>query len=194
MSDPTDSAGPAAVGDEPLGIVLAHADALLAEYREPLGDDFEGYGNHVRRVCALVVEQRGGQLSGAERQQLVIAGVFHDLGIWLDGTFDYLAPSIGHAAAHLDAIGHPEWAPRVSRIIDLHHRLRPVRNDALVEAFRRADLCDVSLGTVHLGVKGSVWRQLRREYPIASFHRRLIALTIEQARREPRRPLPMLRW
>lgn len=169
-------------------------DELLAPHRAALARDEAGYTGHVHRVTGLVLAQARGRLGADERELIAVAAVYHDLGIWLDGTFDYLAPSIGHAAAQLTRDGRPEAIPRVSRIIDRHHQLRPVRDDALVEAFRRADLADVSLGRLTRGIPAGTWPELRRRWPIAGFHLRLLVLAARQARREPLRPLPMLRW
>lgn len=172
----------------------AELDALLADYATQLGADAPGYRGHVHRVSALVLAQRPGGWSAEDRAQLVVAAVFHDLGIWLNDTFDYLDPSADHAGVYLERTGHAAWIPRVRAIIQRHHQLRPITDDPLAEAFRRADLCDVSLGLIHLGVARGTWPALRRTYPIAGFHLRLLQLGWRQARREPRRPLPMLRW
>ena len=45
--------------------------------------------------------------------KIAIAGVFHDLGIWTDGTFDYLAPSVRRGSVRPRATGRqsPAGAP-----------------------------------------------------------------------------------
>lgn len=169
-------------------------EALLTTYDGELGRDATAYGNHVRRVFGLVVAQAGGALTATELSDLAIAAVFHDIAIWLDGTFDYLDPSADHAAVHLRTIGRPGSIPRVRRIIELHHQLRPVRDDALVEAFRRADLCDLSFGRVRRGIPKHAWPALHARYAIAGFQLRLVQFTLAQLRTDPLRPLPMLRW
>lgn len=174
--------------------VHAAVDALLDGFSAPLGDDERGYRGHVHRVVALVLAQGAGRWSEEDLEQLVVAAVFHDLAIWLDDTFDYLDPSADHAGVHLAAVGRAAWIPRVRAIIQRHHQLHRIAGDELAEAFRRADLCDVSLGLVHPGIPRGTWPALRRTYPIAGFHLRLLQFTWRQARREPRRPLPMLRW
>lgn len=65
---------------------------------------------------------------------------------------------------------------------------------ALVDAFRRADLVDVSLGLMRSGLPRSFVRDVRRAFPNAGFHRRLLALGAQRARSHPLSPLPMLRW
>lgn len=175
----------------------AELDALLAPHERQLGRDAAGYGGHVHRVVGLVLAQADRSavpLDAAARGQLTVAAVFHDLGIWLDDTFDYLDPSAAHAAEHLRATGREAWISRVDRLIMRHHQLRPIRDDALVEAFRRADLADVSLGALHRGIPAGVWGELRARWPIHGFHLRLAQLAARQAVRDPLRPLPMLRW
>ena len=171
----------------------ARIETLLAEYATQFGTDAEPYGNHVRRVFGLVRAQ-GPHLSADQLDQVAIAAVFHDIAIWLDDTFDYLAPSRDHAADFLLQQGRTEWIPVVSRMVMEHHKLRPIRDDRLVEAFRRADLCDVSFGVVDRGIPAGAYSDLVDEYPVLGFQKRLVHFTGVQFRKDPRRPLPMLRW
>lgn len=166
---------------------------LLGRFAPQLGTDLESYGNHVRRVFGLVRAQ-GPHLGPAELEQVAIAAAFHDIAIWVDDTFDYLEPSRDHAADFLREEGHADWIPLVSRMIMEHHKLRPVRDDQLVEAFRRADLCDVSFGVVDRGIPAGAYSDLVDEYPVLGFQKRLAHFTAVQFRKDPRRPLPMLRW
>lgn len=171
----------------------ARIEALLAGFAPQLGRDLPGYGNHVRRVFGLVRAQ-GPHLTPAELVPVEVAAVFHDIAIWLDGTFDYLEPSRDHAASHLRAEGLDEHLPLVSALIMGHHKLRPVRDAPLVEAFRRADLCDVSFGLVGRGIPRGAHRALTARHPVCGFQLRLLQFAATQARKEPLRPLPMLRW
>ena len=77
-----------------------------------------------------------------------------------------------------------------------HHKVTRYRNNAgpLVEAFRKADWVDVSLGALRFGLPASIVSDVRAAFPNAGFHRRLAELTFAQMRREPLRPLPMFRW
>src|SRR5712671_5378177 len=57
-------------------------------------------------------------------EKIAVATAFHDLGIWTDGTFDYLGPSVRLARAYLTECGHPEkWVAEVERMILEHHEL-----------------------------------------------------------------------
>lgn len=168
-------------------------EGLLTRFAPPLGRDADAYGNHVRRVFGLVAAQLPA-LTDDELHQVAIAAVFHDIAIWCDDTFDYLDPSRDHAAGYLAAEGLAQWTPRVSRLILEHHKLRPVKDDPLVEAFRRADLCDLSFGAIGPRSARGAYRELVRTHPAHGFQMRLVQFAIIQLRKDPRHPLPMLRW
>lgn len=173
---------------------FASIDALLAAHAEALGVDHAGYRNHARRVaefCADLAPAPG----ECEVAMIAVAAAFHDLGIWTDRTFDYLEPSVRRAEAHLQAEGRTDWAPQVAAMIRAHHKLTPWRGPhPLVEPFRRADWIDVTRGLVG-GRRLAPGRltALYAAYPGAGFHRRLVALGLDRARRHPLSPLPMLR-
>jgi hypothetical protein len=141
-----------------------------------------------------LVRAQGPGLTDHELEQVAIAAVFHDLGVWLDGTFDYLEPSREHAVDYLRAEGLDAWIPQVSALIMEHHKIRPVKGDRLVEAFRRADLCDVSLGLAQRGIPSGVYADLRAMFPTAGFHLVLVKLTAKRAITHPLSPAPMMRW
>ena len=180
----------------PIELIDNHplAESLFELWRDALGKDATAYRNHVYRVlnfaCAIKPVQ------GEALDKLVIAGVFHDLGIWSDHTFDYLDPSIERACEWLREHGHEAWVPAITAIILEHHKIRRYRGEhaALVEPFRKADWTDVCLGLLHPGISKPVVRQVRRHFPNAGFHKRLVQLSFRQFLRKPWRPMPMLRW
>jgi hypothetical protein len=76
---------------------ISAIDTVLLAHKGVLGDDFTGYRNHTYRVanlCVAFAPDRAGQL-----ERIALAAAFHDLGIWTDGTFDYLEPSVRLARA-----------------------------------------------------------------------------------------------
>ena len=168
-------------------------DALLAAHAEALGDDYAGYRNHAQRVAALCAALA--PTTGGERERIAIAAAFHDLGIWTDGTFDYLEPSVRLARAHLEAIDRTGWLAEIEEMIRQHHRMRPYRGPAewLVEPFRRADWIDVSRGALTLGLTRTAVREIRSAWPDAGFHWRLVQLAGRRLRTHPSSPLPMLK-
>jgi hypothetical protein len=169
-------------------------EEILEPWRPRIGDDFEGYRNHVSRVLNFSFALRA--CSDEERRKLIIAGAFHDIGIWSDGTVDYLPPSIAQAKIYLTAHGLTAWTPEIEVIIDLHHKMRPYRGGAspLVDIFRRADRADFSLGVIKGGVPAAVVRAAKTAYPNAGFHKRLMQLAGGWFAKHPLSPPPFLKW
>ena len=81
-------------------------------------------------------------------------------------------------------------------MIVLHHRVRACRgpDDALVEALRRADLVDLTLGFVPFGLDRALVATVKEEFPSAGFHRCLARLLAGRLRSHPASPTPFLRW
>jgi hypothetical protein len=173
---------------------FALVDDILQLHAQALGPDLPAYRNHVTRVLHFVFAIAP-QLQSAPQPILVAAG-FHDLGIWTARTFDYLDPSSQLALVYLKAQGLESLWPEVDLLIQQHHKLRaysgPFENS--VEAFRRADLVDLSFGLVRCGLLRTFIQSVRSQFPNAHFHARLAAFTGQQFLRTPLKPLPMLRW
>lgn len=169
-------------------------DGLLEHWREALAADFFAYRGHVFRVFNMGRTLLNG--APEEEEQLAVACVFHDLGIWTNGTFDYLTPSESLAIDYLHDRGHAEWIQPVTLAIDLHHRLRPYHGDhaPIVEALRRADLADLSFGLISGGIDRRLARETRRAFPNAGFHRFLIRISLQWGLRHPLRPFPMMKF
>ncbi len=168
---------------------------ILGEYQDVLGEAFLPYKNHVYRVihfCLLLKKD----LKAAQKEKVIIAACFHDLGIWTDDTLDYLPPSVLLAKAYLKQRNRKKWSAEISLMIDLHHKLRPVDVDkpSLVEVFRRADLIDVSLGKVKFGLAKEDIKNVRKAFPNAGFHKRLTQLAVRELFRHPLKPAPFLKW
>ncbi len=170
-------------------------DSLLALYRQKLGDDYTAYRHHVLRVIFLARELTGNPTE-EQSEKIVIAACFHDLGIWSADTFDYLEPSIALAGTYLAKNGLSRWQDEISLMISEHHKISVIREGhfPLAEIFRRADWIDVSLGLLTFGLKKEAIRDIRREFPNAGFHKRLLQLTVRELGRHPFNPLPMFKW
>lgn len=173
---------------------FAQVEELIAGYAPALGGDLAAYRNHVCRVLNYYVALR--PPADVLPEAVMIAAAFHDLGIWTARTFDYLEPSVRLAHAHLAKLGREDLGHEVATLISEHHKLRTYTGPyaATVEAFRRADLVDLSLGLVRSALPSSFIGAVRAAFPNAGFHRRLVQLTARQFLRTPWRPLPMLRW
>jgi hypothetical protein len=137
------------------GDSVAHYDALLTRlptiddvldgHASGLGSDLVAYRNHVYRIVNLCVAIVGGR---GEVEKIATAAVFHDLAIWTDRTFDYIAPSIALAREYLVARAREDWITEISAMIADHHKITPsmANPTSLVEPFRQADWIDVTGG------------------------------------------------
>ncbi|HEU0054861.1 MAG TPA: HD domain-containing protein, partial [Longimicrobium sp.] len=77
---------------------IATLDEVLDAHAAELGADFTAYRNHAYRVanlCLALAPDAPGRV-----EKIALAAAFHDLGIWTDGTFDYLPPSVRLAREH----------------------------------------------------------------------------------------------
>jgi hypothetical protein len=159
-----------------------------------LGRDLVAYRNHAYRVANLCLAIMGD--SPVELEKIAVAAVFHDLGIWTNHTFDYIAPSVGLAREHLVAREMAQWIPEIEAMIVDHHKVTSSRAipHSLVESFRRADWIDVSRGLRRFGLPRTFIRAVAATWPNAGFHRRLVELTIHRWWKHPLSPLPMVKW
>ncbi len=180
------------------GLVVENevVERVLHAHRAALGRDYDGYRNHVYRVSSYF--NGLGPASLGSTPALAVAAAFHDLGIWVNHTFDYLEPSSRLARDYLVAQRLGDIDPvLVHELIVQHHKLRPYRQApwaALVEQWRRADLVDVSLGVVRFGLPRAYVREVQRRLPDRGFHLCLATLTLRQLARRPWNPLPMMKW
>jgi hypothetical protein len=172
---------------------LPTVERVLDDHTSALGRDHIAYRNHVYRVVNLCLATGGDNPLGLEK--IAVAGVFHDLGIWTNHTFDYIAPSVALAREHLASRGMADWIPEIEAMIMNHHKVTRADADLpLVEAFRRADWIDVSLGLRRFGVPRPFIAAVTATWPDAGFHRRLVELTIDRWWKHPLSPLPMVKW
>ena len=166
-------------------------DDVLNDHATALGDDFVAYRHHVYRIVNLCVAFVG----RSELEKIAVAAVFHDLGIWTNGTFDYIAPSMALAHDYLVARGREDWTGDVERMIADHHKITTSSSDpdSLVEAFRRADWIDVTRGLRRFGIPRLFVARLFATWPDGGFHWRLLTLTLDRFRSHPLTPLPMVK-
>jgi hypothetical protein len=166
-------------------------DDVLNDHSAALRDDFVAYRNHVYRVVNLCVAIAGRN----ELEKIAVAAVFHDLGIWTNATFDYIAPSIALARAHLVARARDDWTAEIEGMIADHHKITRSTADpgSLTEAFRRADWIDVTCGLRRFGIPRPFVARLFATWPDAGFHWRLVTLILDRFRRHPLTPLPMVK-
>ena len=169
-------------------------EAILGQWQNEIGDDWLGYKNHVCRMINFCLALRHCQYD--ERDKIIIAGCFHDLGIWTSDTFAYLPPSMALAQAYLQQNNLEKWIPEITLMIEMHHKLRKYQDEhyPLVELFRQGDLVDFSLGIVTCGLPRTYIKSVKSRLPNAGFHKRLVALEMGWLTRHPLNPLPVFKW
>lgn len=174
-----------------MNLGIEKLDTILAPYLEVIGEDI-GYVNHTKRM--LTYANALYEFKEDEEEKFVIALAFHDLGIWTENSFDYLDPSVALAKAYLKEHGLEAYEADVVQLIDEHHKLMPIKNNPLAELFRRVDMIDVYWNLSLFGMKASTFKAAKKAYPNNGFHVTLIKWFFRQLRREPLRPMPMLKW
>ena len=198
-------------------------DPILDSFAEAIGEHRRIYRHHclyvAHAVRALVPES-----AAHHDRALGIAAAFHDLGLFTEGTIDYLEPSVTLAAAYCESEGYADLVPLVTRLIENHHKITPVRDGGrsvsrlgpgvdssgprtstsaargtsaeadLVDAFRRADWQFVMMGAYPGTLGWRAHRKLKRALPTPGFHRFIVGHSVRHMRTGARNPLPVLRW
>lgn len=168
-------------------------EEILSERKNAIGADYEGYKNHVYRMINFCFAQK--DFSEEERRKIIIAGCFHDIGIWTGNTFDYLSPSIAEAENYLRQNKLENWIAEINSMIELHHKIRKVdEKDSTIEIFRRGDLIDFSLGFVKCGLPNFYIKSVKRKFPNAGFHKCLLKVSSGWFLKHPLNPVPVLKW
>ena len=169
-------------------------EEIFSEWKGVIDSEYEGYRNHVYRMinfCFLLAP-----CSEEEKKKIIIAGAFHDIGIWVEDTLDYLPPSVPPMVEYLKKNDLVSWADEIELMITEHHKLREYKDEQypLVELFRKADLVDFSLGLVRSGLSKEVVCDVRSQIPNAGFHKNLAKRAWFWFWKHPLSPAPMMKW
>lgn len=166
---------------------------LLLPFRGILKHDFVRYRNHVCRVFLNCMHL---DKSNDNMEKYAIAAVFHDIGIWTGGTFNYIDPSLASLKAYLEAHGKQAWEEELALMIYWHHKIFKYTgiHRATVNIFRKADLMDLSYGLCSFAGCRQRVRRNRSLYPNAGFHFFLMKAFLRNVLLQPLKPLPMYRW
>jgi hypothetical protein len=172
---------------------------ILSDWEALIGDDFQGYKNHVQRMvlcCFALSDLANTELSDKDKEKIIIAGAFHDIGIWVENTLDYLPPSLPPAREYLKKRGLEAWTTEIELMITEHHKFKAYKNPdyPLVELFRKGDLVDFSLGAVRFGLDKQEIKQLKAKIPNAGFHKGLLKKVAKWFIKHPLNPAPMMKW
>jgi len=169
-----------------------YIEDILKQHRSELNLDYDKYRHHIYRVLnfTLLIHHT----EGKELDTLAIAAAYHDIGIWTAGTLDYLEPSIKLAKEYIKSKKLKISPKLVEDIISNHHKVTPYRDNNLVEAFRKADAIDLSLGIISYGVSGKEISLIYGEFPGEWFHTFILGEIVKNAFKNPFNPLPILKW
>lgn len=145
----------------------------LLEYKDLIGNDYDGYRNHIYRVLTYTMHF----LNGEEKHLRTIAAalVYHDLGLWTDGTLSYIEPSCHQAKKHLTEFNDVDQQ-LIHDIIDSHHKFTAFTGpgEKVVNAVRKADWMDASYGVLSKGMPRKHIRAVMDAIPEAGFHQTLM--------------------
>lgn len=174
-------------------------DEILDEHRSmwpPTShDNWAGYRNHAQRVFMFgrwLLRQRDIDSPYAD-EKLAIAAAFHDIHVF--ETLDYLAANNQSLRTWLSVRGKQQWFSEIATAITLHHRLRPYRGEHawLVEALRKADWIEVTLGRIRSGVPLYAVQEARRLLPTGDFAKTSAKRIALHALTNPMNPFPFWR-
>ena len=170
---------------------LPLADEILESHRQRAHGDEAGYDAYKAHVYRVVNFARALTPQGPDLDyKLAIAAAFHDLAAF--DTLDYLVPSIEAQDAWLQETGRQNWSDELALIVAEHHRLSRYRRTRphapLVEAFRRADLVDVSQGLIRFGIPNSYIEEVRAAFDASVFFKRVIPSGTLRAVRKLQQP------
>lgn len=182
---------------------IPYLEELLTPWKEIIGDDYPGYKNHVYRMvqfCWALKQTRREALTKDDKKKIMIAAAFHDIGIWVGNTLDYIDPSIPPAIRYLDSQGLNGWKQEVELMISEHHKLSPYTDAQLdqqkidiVELFRQGDIIDFSLGMVKFELPKNYIKAMKIAIPNKGFHLGLLMKGTRWFIRHPLNPAPMMK-
>lgn len=163
---------------------------ILERYKHILGKNYQPYVNHAERVSNICLQLLDGNTQ--HTREIIVASAFHDIGIWTQKTMDYLTPSINEALGYIDSQQLKIDKLLVKQLIRNHHKVTRSDNP-IIEAFRKADLVDLSLGFVSFRLSSKFISNLKREFPRNGFTLIILQKVLIYALTHLRKPLPMMR-
>jgi hypothetical protein len=155
----------------------------LPSVRSALGQDFDRYRNHCLRVFNFATYFMPKSVMEEMPHALDILGValaYHDVALWTDGALNYLDPSVQQMDSHLsqasDALLIKEELDIAGIIIQEHHKVtsyaagKNATVNALVNAARKADWADFTLGVIGWGIPAGLIQAAYEQLPELGFH------------------------
>ena len=107
---------------------------------------------------------------------------------------DYLPGSEQLARDYLKG-GDFDYLPdEIAFFIKSHHKLWPIKGNIEAEAFRKADLIDLTGGWIRYNIPESIISETERAFPRENFTKVISSRVLKHAFRHPFRPFPMIKW
>ena len=151
-----------------------------------LGPDFAAYRNHCLRVLSFTkyFMPAFALKEIPEAMELASAALaFHDVALWTDKKLEYLEPSVVQMEKALEGGKYTEFQMGIMKDMILqHHKVTPFESDrgaaadALVNAVRKADWADFTVGIIRFGMPASLVEAALDKVPEAGFHMILMGL------------------
>jgi hypothetical protein len=169
-------------------------EEILSDWKGAIGSEYQGYRNHVYRMihfCLALTE-----CNDEEREKIIIAGAFHDIGIWVEDTVDYIPPSLPPAMEYLKSRNLEAWSEEITLMITEHHKIREYKDKSypLVEIFRKGDLVDFSFGLFKFGIPKTYIESVKAKFLNSDFHKNLVKKAGKWFVKHPLNPVPMMKW
>ena len=151
-------------------------DTIFAPYVDMIGRDYPGYRNHVERTVTYAMHFLEGDPAAEPVVETAMA--YHDIGLWTDHALAYLEPSEAVALADNASRAWGFDPDLLLGIIHWHHKVFPYRGPhaRVIEACRRADWIDASMGWVRKGLPRRSIRAVEDAFPNLGFHAALVRL------------------
>lgn len=173
---------------------IPQLEEIFSEWKDTLGSEYQGYKNHVYRMVHFCLALK--ECNEDEKERIIVAGAFHDIGIWIKDTIDYIPPSLPPAMEYLKSRNLETWSEEVTLMITEHHKIREFKDTSypLVELFRKGDLVDFSLGLFTFGIPKAYIGVVKEKFPNSDFHKNLGKRAARWFIKHPLNPAPMMKW
>ena len=157
---------------------FAPLDDELLTMKDAIGEDFDAYRNHCLRVLTFTKHFLPDSVEQEIPKAMELVGValaHHDAALWTEKQLAYLEPSAKHLDAKKDDYTDEEIA-LMKDIVMYHHKATDFHSsrsraaDALVNAVRKADWTDASMGVVRFGLPAVLLEAAYDSIPESGFH------------------------
>jgi hypothetical protein len=161
-------------------------DDELFEMAAHIGKDFPAYRNHCLRVLSFTKYFLTDEVLKEFPNAMEIAGMalaYHHVALWSDDALNYLEPSVAQMKKHLGGTLNETEIAIVEDIIMNHHKIteftssdhgRSKAADALVNAVRKGDWTDATMGVIRFGLPSALIEAAYDALPGAGFHMLLV--------------------